>query len=102
MRDYARRPPNKTNLDAQEEDLLFVRAELLDGAARGDQGFAALGLARRFGLGRRDLHGCLTALQRQKVPSRLLVYHAANHWIMRGPDARNFWGEVHAWLARWL
>ncbi len=41
-------------------------------------------------------------LQRQKVPSRLLVYHAANHWIMRGPDARHFWGEVHKWLDRWL
>lgn len=41
-------------------------------------------------------------LQRQKVESRLLVYHAANHWIMRGPDARHFWGEVHAWLDRWL
>jgi len=41
-------------------------------------------------------------LQRQQVPSRLLVYHAANHWIMRGPDARHFWGEVHAWLDRWM
>lgn len=41
-------------------------------------------------------------LQRQQVPSRLLVYHAANHWIMRGPDAKHFWGEVHKWLGRWL
>ena len=41
-------------------------------------------------------------LQRQQVPSRLLVYHSANHWIMRGPDARHFWGEVHGWLDRWL
>lgn len=41
-------------------------------------------------------------LQRQQVPSRLLVYHSANHWIMRGPDARHFWGEVHDWLRRWL
>lgn len=41
-------------------------------------------------------------LQRQQVRGRLLVFHKANHWIMRGPDARYFWREVHAWLARHL
>lgn len=41
-------------------------------------------------------------LQRQQVPSRLLVFHDANHWIMKGPEARHFWNEVHDWLARYL
>ena len=41
-------------------------------------------------------------LQRQEVPSRLIVFHDANHWIMRGGDARYFWGEVHSWLAQHL
>lgn len=43
-----------------------------------------------------------TYLQRMGVPSKLLVYHQANHWIMSGPDARHFWTEVHAWLAQHL
>ena len=41
-------------------------------------------------------------VQRQQVPGRLIVFHKANHWIMRGADARYFWREVHAWLARHL
>lgn len=43
-----------------------------------------------------------TYLQRMGVPSKLLVYHQANHWIMSGPDAKHFWSEVHAWLAKYL
>jgi dipeptidyl aminopeptidase/acylaminoacyl peptidase len=43
-----------------------------------------------------------TYLQRQDVPSKLLVYHQANHWIMSGPDAKHFWGEVHDWLDKYL
>lgn len=41
-------------------------------------------------------------LQRMQVPSRLLVFHDANHWIMNGKEARYFWEEVHAWLAEYL
>jgi dipeptidyl aminopeptidase/acylaminoacyl peptidase len=41
-------------------------------------------------------------LKRNKVPSRLIVFHDANHWIMRGHDAKYFWSEVHAWLAKYL
>jgi dipeptidyl aminopeptidase/acylaminoacyl peptidase len=41
-------------------------------------------------------------LQRMQVPSRLLVFHDANHWIMNGKEARYFWNEVHAWLAEHL
>lgn len=43
-----------------------------------------------------------SALQRMKVPSRLLVWPNANHWISNGEDSRHFYDEVHAWLARWL
>ena len=43
-----------------------------------------------------------TALQRQQVPSRLLVFPEANHWILRGEDSRYFYAEVAAWLARYL
>jgi len=43
-----------------------------------------------------------SALQRMKVPSRLLVWPNANHWISNGEDSRHFYEEVHAWLARWI
>ncbi len=41
-------------------------------------------------------------LQRQKVPSRLLVFPDENHWILAGEDSRYFYGEVQAWLAKYL
>ena len=41
-------------------------------------------------------------LQRLQVPSRLLVFHDANHWIMNGKEARYFWEQVHAWLGTYL
>lgn len=41
-------------------------------------------------------------LQRMQVPGRLLVFHDADHWIMKGEEARYFWQEVHAWLAKYL
>ena len=43
-----------------------------------------------------------SALQRMKVPSRLLVWPDENHWILNGENSRHFYEEVHAWLARWL
>ncbi|TVS09710.1 MAG: S9 family peptidase [Gammaproteobacteria bacterium] len=43
-----------------------------------------------------------SALQRQQIESRLLVYPEQDHWIMRGPESRHFYGEVADWLARWL
>jgi len=41
-------------------------------------------------------------LKRLQVPSRLLVFPDENHWISRGEDSRAWYGEVQAWLARWL
>jgi dipeptidyl aminopeptidase/acylaminoacyl peptidase len=43
-----------------------------------------------------------TALQRQKVPGRFVIFPEENHWILKGEDSRYFYQEVHAWLARWL
>jgi len=43
-----------------------------------------------------------SALQRMHVPSRLLVWPDAWHWILRPEDSRHFYQEVHGWLARWL
>jgi dipeptidyl aminopeptidase/acylaminoacyl peptidase len=41
-------------------------------------------------------------LQRQQVPSRLLVFPGENHWILSGENSRYFYGEVQAWLAKYL
>jgi len=43
-----------------------------------------------------------TYIQRNQVPGRLLVFHDANHWVMKGAEARYYWEEVHAWLAKYL
>ncbi|MDB6093514.1 MAG: dipeptidyl aminopeptidase [Verrucomicrobia bacterium] len=40
--------------------------------------------------------------QRLNVPSKLLVFPEAGHWVLRGEDSRYWYGEVHAWLAKWL
>jgi dipeptidyl aminopeptidase/acylaminoacyl peptidase len=41
-------------------------------------------------------------LQRQQVPSRLLVYPTEDHWIQNGANSRHFYGEIAQWLKRWL
>jgi dipeptidyl aminopeptidase/acylaminoacyl peptidase len=41
-------------------------------------------------------------LQRLQIPSKLIVFPDENHWILKGEDSRFWYGEVHAWLARWL
>jgi dipeptidyl aminopeptidase/acylaminoacyl peptidase len=43
-----------------------------------------------------------SALQRMKVPSRLIVFPEENHWVLRGENSRFFYSQIHAWLARWL
>jgi dipeptidyl aminopeptidase/acylaminoacyl peptidase len=46
--------------------------------------------------------GAWAYVQRMHIPSRLIVFHDANHWIMNGPDAKFFWDEVFAWLDKYL
>ncbi|HET9389540.1 MAG TPA: S9 family peptidase [Steroidobacteraceae bacterium] len=43
-----------------------------------------------------------STLQRMHVPSRLLVWPDAWHWIMKPQDSRRFYEEVHRWLAIYL
>lgn len=43
-----------------------------------------------------------TALQRQQIPSRLIIWPTENHWVTGGENSRFFYREVHAWMARWL
>ena len=43
-----------------------------------------------------------SALQRMHVPSRLLVWPDAWHWILKPEDSRHFYEEVHGWLATYL
>jgi dipeptidyl aminopeptidase/acylaminoacyl peptidase len=43
-----------------------------------------------------------SVLQRQRVPSRLLVWPDENHWILKPENSKVFYREVHAWLAKYL
>jgi dipeptidyl aminopeptidase/acylaminoacyl peptidase len=43
-----------------------------------------------------------TVLQRLRIPSRLIVFEEANHWITRAEDSRLFYQELHAWLEKYL
>ena len=49
-----------------------------------------------------NAYAWFTLNQRLQVPSRLLVFPEAGHWILRGEDSRYFYGEIHAWLAKYL
>lgn len=41
-------------------------------------------------------------LQRQKVPSKLIVFPEENHWILKAEDSRFFYQELQAWLEKYL
>ena len=43
-----------------------------------------------------------STLQRMQVPSRLLVWPDAWHWITKPEDSRHFYEEVQGWLATYL
>jgi dipeptidyl aminopeptidase/acylaminoacyl peptidase len=43
-----------------------------------------------------------SALQRMRVPSRLLVWPGENHWVLNPENSRVFYREVADWLAKWL
>jgi dipeptidyl aminopeptidase/acylaminoacyl peptidase len=42
------------------------------------------------------------ALQRMKVPGRLIIFPEENHWILKGENGRFFYVELYAWLKKWL
>jgi dipeptidyl aminopeptidase/acylaminoacyl peptidase len=41
-------------------------------------------------------------LQRQQVPSRLVVFPTENHWVLSGENSRVFYREIADWLAQYL
>ncbi|MBX7108244.1 MAG: S9 family peptidase [Chitinophagales bacterium] len=41
-------------------------------------------------------------LQRQKVPSKLIVFPEENHWILKAENSRFFYQTVQDWLAEYL
>jgi dipeptidyl aminopeptidase/acylaminoacyl peptidase len=43
-----------------------------------------------------------TALQRQDVPSKLVVFPDEGHWILKPQNSLVWYREVHAWLAQHL
>jgi len=43
-----------------------------------------------------------TALQRQKVPSKLIIWPNENHWILNPEDSRFFYSQVREWFQRWI
>ena len=43
-----------------------------------------------------------TALQRQGVPSRLVVFPDEGHWIGKPQNQRLWWSEVQEWLGKFL
>jgi dipeptidyl aminopeptidase/acylaminoacyl peptidase len=42
-----------------------------------------------------------TALRRQDVPARLLVFPDENHWVLKPANSVRWYGEVVGWLDRW-
>ena len=46
--------------------------------------------------------GVFNALQRQGIPSRLVVFPDENHWILKPQNSILWYREVHGWLDQWL
>jgi dipeptidyl aminopeptidase/acylaminoacyl peptidase len=42
-----------------------------------------------------------TALRRQDVPARLLLFPDENHWVLKPANSVRWYGEVLGWLDRW-
>ena len=45
--------------------------------------------------------GMFTALRRQGVPARLVVFPDENHWVLKPANSVRWYDEVVAWLDRW-
>ena len=43
-----------------------------------------------------------SALQRQNVPSRLVVFPDEGHWVQKPQNQRLWWSEVQGWLGKYL
>lgn len=45
--------------------------------------------------------GAFTALQRQEIPSKLLIFPDENHWILKPQNSIQWYSEVFGWLDKW-
>ena len=43
-----------------------------------------------------------SALQRQGVPSRLVVFPDEGHWVQKPQNQKLWWSEVQGWLGKYL
>jgi dipeptidyl aminopeptidase/acylaminoacyl peptidase len=43
-----------------------------------------------------------SALQRQNIPSQLLVYPDENHWILKRKNSIQWYDSVFSWMRRWI
>jgi dipeptidyl aminopeptidase/acylaminoacyl peptidase len=43
-----------------------------------------------------------TALQRQNIPSRLLIFPDENHWVLKPKNSVQWYDEVFGWMRRWM
>ena len=43
-----------------------------------------------------------TALQRQGVPSRLVMFPEENHWVLKAENSVRWYDEVLGWLKKWV
>jgi dipeptidyl aminopeptidase/acylaminoacyl peptidase len=46
-----------------------------------------------------EFYGTLTA---KGVPARLVYFPDENHWVLKGPNAKLWYGEVLGWFDRWM
>jgi dipeptidyl aminopeptidase/acylaminoacyl peptidase len=114
-------PFNLENMDGATEELWFPEWEyggpFWDSAAMSTQyrRFSPHLFASHFATPTLVLNGELdyrvpyteglsmfTALQRQGVPSRLVVFPDEGHWVGKPQNQRLWWGEVQGWLAKYL
>lgn len=45
--------------------------------------------------------GAYTSLQRQSIPSRLVMFETEDHWIINKDNLKRWYGEVFSWMSRW-
>jgi len=43
-----------------------------------------------------------TALQRQGIPSRLIIFPDEGHWVLKPQNQRLWWGQVQGWFEKYL
>ena len=43
-----------------------------------------------------------TALRRQNIPARLVIFPDENHWVLKPANRIVWWREMHDWLAKYL